>query len=356
MTDHRVLIDGYFYGKPYGFGRFTVELVSALSHASDGNTYFVAVPAGIATPPDDDRIKWIRGPKTNIIHWQQIYIPQQLRELGCNALHSPCNTEPIFGVKAKRVVTVHDVMFVKLMLSYRRVSDFAYSLYSTISLFFSLVNRSYIVAVSEATRGSIGKYFKNTSVIYNTVDEFLAASDGVCADSGYILHRGGQVAHKNTPRVLAAFDKIRATIPSLRLKIVGLPPMHGYPVMEGVEYVTATTDNEIAQLYRGAVCLVMPSLMEGFGLPIIEAFGFGTAVITSNRDPMKEVAGNAAILVDPEDEDSLAVAMADLVRDEGARERLRQLGKERSSLFSAETLARSYAAAYSSANNDAPSP
>src|SRR5581483_3701226 len=84
--------------------------------------------------------------------------------------------------------------------------------------------------------------------------------------------------------------------------------------------------SEVASLYRGAIALIFPSLLEGFGLPILEAMACGTPVITSNRSSMAEVAGDAAVLVDPEDVESIAAAISQLMEHPSEREEWRRRG------------------------------
>ncbi len=82
-----------------------------------------------------------------------------------------------------------------------------------------------------------------------------------------------------------------------------------------VEYVGSADDNELSALYAGCNFLLFPSLYEGFGLPIIEALSFGKPVITSNVSSMPEVAGEAALLVDPQSVDDIAEAIKRLITD-----------------------------------------
>jgi glycosyltransferase involved in cell wall biosynthesis len=93
-------------------------------------------------------------------------------------------------------------------------------------------------------------------------------------------------------------------------------------------------------LYNLADIFVFPSLYEGFGLPVLEAMACGTPVITSNCSSLPEVAGDAAILVNPEDEDELAEAIMRLITNDSLRESLRKKGLERAKLFTWEDTAR----------------
>src|SRR5262249_35570767 len=99
-------------------------------------------------------------------------------------------------------------------------------------------------------------------------------------------------------------------------------------------------DEDLPALYSGARLFVFPSLYEGFGLPVLEAMGCGVPVITSNTSALPEVAGDAALLVDPGDVEGMAAAMASILDSASLRERLRQQGFVRAQSFSWETTAR----------------
>ena len=105
------------------------------------------------------------------------------------------------------------------------------------------------------------------------------------------------------------------------------------------EKLGGVSDLELQRLYRGATALVFPSLEEGFGLPILEAMHAGTPVMTSDVSAMPEVAGDAALLVDPMDTDAIHDGMVRLMADAQLREDLRRRGHERVLGFDAGTQA-----------------
>jgi glycosyltransferase involved in cell wall biosynthesis len=109
---------------------------------------------------------------------------------------------------------------------------------------------------------------------------------------------------------------------------------------------------EKAALLHGALALVYPSLYEGFGLPVAEALACGTPVLTSNVSALPEVAGDAALLVEPEDVRALADGLQRLVEDEALRARLSKAGRTRAPLFTWEGTARKTAQALLSAGQD----
>jgi glycosyltransferase involved in cell wall biosynthesis len=145
---------------------------------------------------------------------------------------------------------------------------------------------------------------------------------------------------KNIERTIAAFRNIRKELPEgTKLVVAGQPPKDfGRPGREKAyldENVVWT--NFVDNLTDWIACsdaLVYPSLYEGFGMPILEAFACGVPVITSNCTSMPEVAGDAAILVDPYDEQSIAEAIVKVCNDDTLRQRIIQSGIERNKQFS----------------------
>jgi glycosyltransferase involved in cell wall biosynthesis len=145
---------------------------------------------------------------------------------------------------------------------------------------------------------------------------------GLAADERYLIHVGGDKWYKNRPGLLRIFGLLLERLdggsaPPLRLVMVGRPftkmprDTVALNLPEGsVIEVVSPSDEELWVLYSGATALLFPSLHEGFGWPLIEAQRCGCPVITSNRPPMTEVAGPAALYIDPEDETAAAARIA----------------------------------------------
>ncbi len=170
----------------------------------------------------------------------------------------------------------------------------------------------------------------------------------------YILHTGGFDARKNLPLLVRAFARARLELgPQWRLILVGAPHSDNptvYPPIDPVieelglqDRVVLTgrvNEEEKHALYRNAAIAVNPSLSEGFGLPILEAMAHGVPVIASNRTAHPEVAGDAALLVEPTLE-ALADALTLLGMDENLRSSLADKGRSRAALFSWSRTAQS---------------
>ena len=139
----------------------------------------------------------------------------------------------------------------------------------------------------------------------------------------YLLYIGNSKPHKNVNRLLKAFSKAQiSTDIRLLLRISGATledykqELEQLNILNRVVFLDVISDNDLPSYYRGAKALVFPSLYEGFGLPPLEAMACGTPVITSNTTSLPEVVGNAAILVDPLDIDSIRFAIEQIILDE----------------------------------------
>jgi alpha-1,3-rhamnosyl/mannosyltransferase len=160
---------------------------------------------------------------------------------------------------------------------------------------------------------------------------------------GYLLFVGTLQPRKNVDRIVAAFERMPAhTTAGRQLIIAGRAGPRAGPIVATlraaaaggrVRWLDYVERDDMRALYQGAAGLVFPSLYEGFGLPVLEAFASGIPVVTSTTTSLPETAGDAAMLVDPTDVDALAGAMASIIDDSVLVNRLRKSGLERARAF-----------------------
>ena len=173
----------------------------------------------------------------------------------------------------------------------------------------------------------------------------------------YILFVGTLEPRKNVQTLLQAFAQVIAETPQddLTLVIAGGQGWGGEDYMSTVDalklhdhvrFAGFVEDEHLPALYRGALLFVYPSLYEGFGLPVLEAMACGTPVITSNRASLPEVAGDAALLVDPTRPEALAAAMTSIINDGKLRQALRAKGLARAHTFTWDAVAQQTIAIY----------
>jgi glycosyltransferase involved in cell wall biosynthesis len=202
-----------------------------------------------------------------------------------------------------------------------------------------------VIAVSEFTAAELEALLhvprSKIRVVPNAVDETFTA-EGERAEGEYILAVGTLEPRKNLARAIEAAARIGAP-----LRVVGAAGWGGVEARgANVEWLGEVDDEELARQYRGARCVVYPSIYEGFGLPVLEAMACGAAVVTSAGGATGEVAGDAAVLVDPLDVSAIA---GGIERAVATRDELRTLGLARAQAFSWDDAARLTQAVYEEA-------
>jgi alpha-1,3-rhamnosyl/mannosyltransferase len=259
------------------------------------------------------------------------------------------------------VATVHDLAFAVMpeTVSPETLSQLDKHLPAT------LFRADRLIAVSDATAGDLDEYFGANPRRIHTVHEgldpaFAAGAEGTSSPADlpdrYLLFVSTLEPRKNVTGVLKAFELVVDWGYAGHLVLVGRwgwrtetirDEFESSPVRDRMIHLDYVERSEIPFLYRGADALLFPSWLEGFGLPLLEAMACGAPVITSGRSAMPEVAGPAAVYVDPASPHGIASAATSLVTDPDHRNRLVALGFERAKAFSwdraaeatAETLA-----------------
>jgi glycosyltransferase involved in cell wall biosynthesis len=249
-----------------------------------------------------------------------------------DVLHVPGHRGPLLS-PAPLVVTIHDLAVFRHPETFNRWTR----TYSRAFLPRLARSATRVIAVSEFTAREavelLGVAKDRVQVIPHGVEAPFEPY-GPAAGGDYVLAVGTLEPRKNLPRVILAAERA-----GLDVRVVGGV---GWGDV-GVESSGFVSDEELARLYRGATCLVYPSLYEGFGLPVLEAMASGTPVVTSKNTALAELTGDAAVLVDPLDVEEIAAGITEAVR---RREELRAAGLERAAAFSWEAAARATADVY----------
>jgi glycosyltransferase involved in cell wall biosynthesis len=306
-----------------------------------------------------------RRPLRRIL-WEQAALPLLARQTQLDLLHGAVNVVPALAA-CPSVVTVHDLSFMRYPQAFPPVQR---------AYLQSQVRRStraarQVIAVSQATKQDVVELFgvapERIDVVHNGVDaSFCPAPAGQVEafrrrqglPERYILHVGTLEPRKNLVRLVQAFAQVRANDPGqppAKLVLAGgkgwdygaiFAEVDRLGLAQDVIFPGYVADEELAWWYRAAAVFAYPSLMEGFGLPVLEAMACGAPTVTSNLSSLPEVAGDAALLVDPTSMDALADALLRLMADAGLANDLRARGQAQAARFPWSRTAQQTAAVY----------
>lgn len=276
---------------------------------------------------------------------------------GADLLHVPHFNVPM-ARSGKLVVTVHDLIYLKEANASRSRWARPYA-----SLLMRAIEKkaSTVIAVSRATKNDLLELFPGigedrvrviyeaASPIFRPVDtpiSLLTFKEQHSLRAPFILFVGSLRPHKNILRLIEAVAGLRRErgLPH-ELVIVGKSNAHSTDIREAmvkntfVRYLGELPDKDLAYLYNLTDLFVLPSLKEGFGLPLVEAMACGAPVAAANRSSLPEVVGDAGVLFDPERVDALSEAIYNVLKNTELRKKMADQSLERSQLFSWERTA-----------------
>lgn len=286
---------------------------------------------------------------------QQWAVPRLLDRLGADLYHSPYSLMP-YRPGVTTVLTVHDLIPLRLP----RQSTLQARLLFRWTMALALRTARFVIAVSEATRRDLSRWFRvpgdRVSVIPEATDPAFYPRSSAEIETvrrryglpdSFVLYVGSNKPHKNLPRLVEAWAQI--TEHGIRNTLVLAGPWDPrYPEprrraeqlgLENVRWLGPVPEADLPALYSAATLFVFPSLYEGFGLPVLEAMACGVPVVCSDTSSLPEVAGDAALRVNPTDVEALAAAIEHALADEALRADLRATGLERARQFTWEAVA-----------------
>ncbi|GAC1471162.1 MAG: glycosyltransferase family 1 protein [Chamaesiphon sp.] len=272
--------------------------------------------------------------------WTQLQLPQIYHQLKSSLLFSPIPEAPLFST-CRYVVMVHDLIPLRFPKLFSPLTSYCRYWLPQV-----LTQAQHIFCHSNATAQDITKFFNiRAEKITPTLLGYDAAHFRFLnlPTSNYFLYIGRHDPYKNLERLIAAFAASPQR-PDRELWLAGPSDRRYTPaLLAQVEQLSLTSQikfldyvpyTQLPTLINQAIALVFPSLWEGFGLPVLEAMACGTPVITSNLSSIPEVAGDAAILVNPYSVGEIAEAMQAIAETAGLRSHLRQAGLARANQFS----------------------
>lgn len=329
---------------------YTLHLILALADLDTRNEYTIflndEVPEEFVGLPASFRRQLI--PRRWL--WAQTRLARELRRHRPDVFFAPANVIP-FLHPPRCVITIHDVAFHHFPECY---SPFV-RWYLEVTTRFALREALKVIAVSRATKEDLVQIYQADPFCIEVIHpgaplsrERAPSADEIASTlrrygivSPYLLFLGRLEEKKNVARIVKAFLKLKERGIPHCLVLGGNPGVGFAEIKQLIESSRFTQDiilvgyvgEEKEQLYAGADVFVFPSLYEGFGFPILEAARHGTPVITSRSSSLPEVAGKAALLVDPFAVDEIAEAILKLIHDRGLRTELVRRGHERLSEF-----------------------
>lgn len=350
-----------FRRKKHGMDFVALETIRRLQAMDRENEYFIMVS------PGPDRCLE-ESPNMHIVEvkcptyplWEQVALPLALKKIKPDLLHCTSNTAPVF-CSAPLVLTLHDIIFLEKQ-SGRNKSAYqkAGRIYRRMVVPRILPHCSRIITVSrferDRIRTALGIPPERITAIHNgfsghfkkVKDTFLVTSKYL-PEKEYIFFLGNTDPKKNTPRTLSAYALYaRATNSPKPLLIADLDAetIDAILTENGIQDIRPLLrlpgyipNTDLPAVYSGASVFLYTSLRESFGIPILEAMACGTPVVTSAASAIPEVAGEGAILVNPENEAEIASRINELEQNAAYREDAVKYGLERTKMFSWEKTA-----------------
>jgi len=337
-----------------GIGRYTLEILREFISQGSPHRFFLYSdrPFNLGFPLPN---QWTV--RTGTVHsagfstlFAQVFFPLWSMRDGIDVFWSPAHLLPIFlPPHVKKMVTVHDVgwkRFPRKMIPG--------SVVESVLMPLSLRLADHIVADSQFTRAEVRELFPGARCAIDVI--YLASSlkdqgtTGPCPmTKPYFLFVGTNAPRKNIERMLEAYiDYSKTRLQPLDLVIVSSYRWSIFSIdhfieandlQSAVHLIRSIDDRALSTLYAHARALVMVSLYEGFGLPLVEAMQWGVPLIASSTSSVAEISGSAALLVDPTDTNAIAEAFRQMTDDHRMHSRLSDEAKARGQQFSWEQAA-----------------
>lgn len=352
------------YEQGGGIGRYVRELTAALAVFPQNDFDFRLFAAGAkrSSPTPIPQFKWQPtpiSPKWFARIWQRarLPIPVEIFTGAVDLFHATDFVLPPTLPQTRTLLTVHDLSFVRVP----EAASPRLKAYLDDVVPRSVRRSDHVLADSQATKDDLIALYDlsadKITVLLSGVDARFQRSTGDTSailqkykiQQPYIFAVGTVQPRKNYSRLIEALALLRQQGLPLHLVIAGgrgwledpiYATMRTTRMQEYVNFIGFADDADLPALYSAAACFAFPSLYEGFGLPVLEAMGCGTPVVTSNISSLPEVAGDAALMVDPHSVEAIAESIRALVEDETLRTNLVTKGYSRAQMFTWEKSAR----------------
>lgn len=362
-----------FRKNKHGMDFVALELIRNLQELDTENEYYVYISPGpdkCLSSSGNFQIIELEGGAYPV--WEQYTLPKAAKSHGCELLHCTSNTGPVSG-SVPLVLTLHDIFYLETVSLFRK----GFTMYQKFGNMYrryivpAAVKRSRkIMTVSYSEKNRIAKFFgisdDRLAVVYNGVSaRFTPVNDPVVLSrtrenyhlpENFIFLLGNTDPKKNTKGTIIAYSKfLSACKKPVPLVIADFPESNlntilisqGFqeirPLIIRLDYIDNT---DLPAIFTLSSQFLYPSFWESFGIPILEAMACGTPVITSNVFSMPEIAGDAALLIDPRNPDEIAKAMLTLSENQTMVREMKRKGLEQATRFSWKSMAKEYLKIY----------
>jgi len=342
-------------------GRYVERLVTYLQEVDTENNYSILVRAKDLNfwKPSNPNFTVRVADFDNYSFAEQIGFKKYLKKLNADLVHFCMPQQPL-GYKGKKVTTFHDLTLLKTYNSDKNWFVFHAKQKIGKYVFKKVIETNdEIIAISKFTQKELISFSalatEKTNVIYESSDVSQTAPTKYAVPfQRYILYVGQQSDYKNIKRLGDAHQILLAKYPDLGLVLVGRKNASALTnekyfnerMYQNILFTDFVEDNQLSWLYSHASAYVFPSLMEGFGLPGLEAMGYGTPVVSSSATCLPEVYGPAAHYFNPTDTSDMAEAIDQVLSDDTIRTRLSKAGYKQIKKYSWKKMAQETHAIY----------
>ena len=342
-------------------GRYVERLLTYLQDIDRTNNYSILVRSKDIDfwKPTNKNFSLVVADFDNYSIAEQTGLKKLLKKLNPDLVHFCMPQQPV-GYKGKKVTTFHDLTLVKTYNLDKNWLIFHAKQLVGKYVFKSVAkSNDHIIAISEFTKNELidftGINEEKVTTIYESTDVNHGTSKVYKTPfKQYLLYVGQQSDYKNIKRLGDAHQKLLKNYPDLGLILVGRKNAsalanEAYFTKKNYQNILFTDfveDDQLNWLYSHAASYVFPSLMEGFGLPGLEAMGHGTPVISSNATCLPEIYGKAAHYFDPRNTDDIARAITEVLGNEKLRQKLSKDGYEQIKKYSWKKMAEQTYKAY----------
>lgn len=334
---------------PCGTKHYAEQLLFNLAKIDKQNEYIIFSKKNIAIPQQKN-FRLIKIPTYIPVLKRQLFLSYFAKKEKVDIFHYLEPIGSIFINNLNIVTTVHDFDLKKIYPKKNYLKYHSHMFYASFLRDATLKNTNTFIAVSKYTKYQLSRYLKNKKlnkdikVIYEAPHSRFRTLKYLKKQSPYFLCMGDFSPRKNIPKVIEAFSLLpKEVLGSHTLKIIisskipeqiFLDLSRHFRIENKIQIITAPSLTELINLYNLATAFLYPSLYEGFGLPILEAMACSCPVITSNTGSTKEIAGGAALLVNPDSAIQISKAILKIAKDRNYSNSLEKKGLKRVNDFS----------------------